>query len=105
METPPHVITLGEGYRLYWFVLLRIVESDIYYFEINRLIYTLNTFLSLILVRLSTSSQFILIMWHELFVRYVMKIYMGNNFVSDGHVCNTFCPVLQKLVDVGLKTF
>ena len=34
-----------------------------------------------------------------------VKIYMGNNFVSDGHVCNTFCPVLQKLVDVGLKTF
>ena len=31
--------------------------------------------------------------------------YMGNNFVSDGNVCNTFCPVLQKLVDVGLKTF
>ena len=76
METPPHVITLGGGYPLYWFVLLRIVESDIYYFEIDRLIYTLNTFLSLILVRLSTSSQFILIMWHELFVRYVMKIYI-----------------------------
>ena len=33
------------------------------------------------------------------------KKQMGNNFVSDGHVCNTFCPVLQKLVDVGLKTF
>ena len=32
-------------------------------------------------------------------------MHMGNNFVSDGHVCNTFCPVLQKLVDVGLKTF
>ena len=32
-------------------------------------------------------------------------LHMGNNFVSDGHVCNTFCPVLQKLVDVGLKTF
>ena len=32
-------------------------------------------------------------------------LYKGNNFVSDGHVCNTFCPVLQKLVDVGLKTF
>ena len=31
--------------------------------------------------------------------------HVGNNFVSDGHVCNTFCPVLQKLVDVGLKTF
>ena len=30
---------------------------------------------------------------------------LGNNIVSDGHVCNTFCPVLQKLVDVGLKTF
>ena len=27
METPPHVITLGGGYPLYWFVLLRIVES------------------------------------------------------------------------------
>ena len=24
----------------------------------------------------------------------------GNNFVSDGHVYNTFCPVLLKLVDV-----
>ena len=24
----------------------------------------------------------------------------GNNFVSDRHVCNTFCPVLLKLVDV-----
>ena len=37
----------------------------------------------------------------------VIKVtkYLGNNFVSDGHVCNTFCPVLQKLVDVGLKTF
>ena len=33
------------------------------------------------------------------------EILEGNNFVSDGHVCNTFCPVLQKLVDVGLKTF
>ena len=35
----------------------------------------------------------------------VCDVHMGNNFVSDGHVCNTFCPVLQKLVDVGLKTF
>ena len=26
--------------------------------------------------------------------------YLGNNFVSDGHVCNTFCPVLLKLLDV-----
>ena len=40
METPPHVITLGGGYPLCWFVLLRIVESDTYYFEIDRLIYT-----------------------------------------------------------------
>ena len=28
------------------------------------------------------------------------KLYKGNNFVSDGHICNTFCPVLLKLVDV-----
>ena len=28
---------------------------------------------------------------------------LGNNFVSDGHVCNTFCPVLLKLVNVWLK--
>ena len=35
----------------------------------------------------------------------IPKALLGNNFVSDGHVCNTFCPVLQKLVDVGLKTF
>ena len=27
-------------------------------------------------------------------------MYMGNNFVSDGHVCNTFCPALLKLVNV-----
>ena len=32
---------------------------------------------------------------------YVLQI--GNNFVSDGHVCNTFCPVLLKLVNVWLK--
>ena len=32
------------------------------------------------------------------------KTYQGNNFVSDGHVCNTFCPVLIKLLDVWLKT-
>ena len=30
--------------------------------------------------------------------------YLGNNFVSDGHICNTFCPMLLKLVDVWLKT-
>ena len=35
----------------------------------------------------------------------ILELDLGNNFVSDGHVCNTFCPVLQKLVDVGLKTF
>ena len=34
-----------------------------------------------------------------------LKLLMGINFVSDVHGCNTFCPVLQKLVDVGLKTF
>ena len=28
---------------------------------------------------------------------------MGNNFVSDGHICNTFCRVLLKLVNVWLK--
>ena len=28
----------------------------------------------------------------------------GNNFVGDGHVCNTFCPVLLKLVNILLKT-
>ena len=27
-------------------------------------------------------------------------IHLGNNFVCDGHVCNTFCPVLLKLLDV-----
>ena len=26
--------------------------------------------------------------------------YMGNNFVSDGHICNAFCLVLLKLVNV-----
>ena len=45
---------------------------------------------------------------HQIFVRcthFMSALHLGNNFVSDGHVCNTFCPVLQKLVDVGLKTF
>ena len=30
----------------------------------------------------------------------VADIYMGNNFVIDGH--NTFCPVLLKLVNAWL---
>jgi len=28
---------------------------------------------------------------------------LGNDFASDGHVCNTFCSVLLKLVNVWLK--
>ena len=32
-----------------------------------------------------------------------LLLYLGNNFVSDGHVCNTFCPVLLKLMNVWLK--
>ena len=31
---------------------------------------------------------------------YTWKRKMGNNFVSVGHICNTFCPVLLKLVNV-----
>ena len=66
METPPHVITLGEGYRLYWFVLLRIVESDTYYFEIDRLIYT-----QYILIFDFGETKHILTIYfdHELFAR------------------------------------
>ena len=30
----------------------------------------------------------------------LLVMYLGNNFVSDGHVCNTFCPVLLKLLDI-----
>ena len=32
-----------------------------------------------------------------------LSFLVGNNFVSDGHVCNTLCPVLLKLVNVRLK--
>ena len=28
----------------------------------------------------------------------LFESYLGNNFVSDGHVCNIFCSVLLKLV-------
>ena len=31
---------------------------------------------------------------------YIWRRKMGNNFVSDRHVCNTVCPVLLKLVNV-----
>ena len=31
------------------------------------------------------------------------NFFRGNDFVSDGHVCNTFCPVLLKLVNLLFK--
>ena len=33
------------------------------------------------------------------------KTFLGNNFVSVGHVCNTFCSVLLKLVHVWFKHY
>ena len=63
--------------------------------------------LNFLLAQLINSSTALILVFNPAFSTPYVILYphMGNNFVSDGHVCNTFCPALLKLINVWFMNF